>query len=54
MTRSRTAQPGDIPTSLMAEYYAQRASRFYSIRGDVPLAQERATHLPPGFILKSN
>ena len=26
MTRSRTAQPGDIPTDLMAEYYAQRAT----------------------------
>ncbi|MEZ5536860.1 MAG: alkene reductase [Thiolinea sp.] len=26
MTRSRSEQPGDIPTALMAEYYAQRAS----------------------------
>lgn len=26
MTRSRSAQPGDIPTDLMAEYYVQRAS----------------------------
>ncbi|MCZ4303965.1 alkene reductase [Zoogloeaceae bacterium G21618-S1] len=26
MTRSRAAQPGNIPTALMAEYYAQRAS----------------------------
>ncbi len=26
LTRSRSAQPGDIPTDLMAEYYAQRAS----------------------------
>lgn len=26
MTRSRTEQPGDIPTDLMATYYAQRAS----------------------------
>lgn len=26
MTRSRTAQPGDIPTELMATYYAQRAT----------------------------
>ncbi len=25
MTRSRTTQPGDIPNSLMAKYYAQRA-----------------------------
>lgn len=25
MTRARAAQPGDIPTALMAEYYAQRA-----------------------------
>lgn len=26
MTRSRSSQPGDVPNSLMAEYYAQRAS----------------------------
>lgn len=26
MTRCRTTQPGDIPNSLMAEYYAQRSS----------------------------
>ena len=26
MTRARSAQPGDIPTAQMAEYYAQRAS----------------------------
>lgn len=31
MTRSRTAQPGDIPTDLMAEYYAQRASSGFII-----------------------
>ena len=26
LTRSRSGQPGDVPNSLMAEYYAQRAS----------------------------
>ena len=26
LTRCRAAQPGDVPTPLMAEYYAQRAS----------------------------
>lgn len=26
MTRSRAAQPGDVPNSMMAEYYAQRAT----------------------------
>ena len=26
LTRSRAGQPGDVPTELMAEYYAQRAS----------------------------
>lgn len=26
MTRSRSAQPGDVPTELNARYYAQRAS----------------------------
>ncbi len=26
LTRQRAAQPGDVPTDLMAEYYAQRAS----------------------------
>jgi N-ethylmaleimide reductase len=25
LTRSRAGQPGDVPTPLMAEYYAQRA-----------------------------
>ena len=31
MTRSRTAQPDDIPTDLMAKYYAQRASAGFII-----------------------
>ncbi|RUM94962.1 MAG: alkene reductase, partial [Thiothrix sp.] len=31
MTRSRTAQPGDIPTDLMAIYYQQRASAGFMI-----------------------
>ena len=31
MTRSRTAQPGDVPTDLMAQYYAQRASAGFII-----------------------
>jgi N-ethylmaleimide reductase len=31
MTRSRTDQPGDIPTDLMAEYYAQRATAGFII-----------------------
>ena len=26
LTRSRAGQPGDVPTPLMAEYYAQRAA----------------------------
>ena len=26
MTRARAAQPGDVPTAMMAQYYAQRAS----------------------------
>ncbi|MCW8354367.1 oxidoreductase, partial [Citrobacter portucalensis] len=26
MTRARTAQPGNVPTAMMAEYYQQRAS----------------------------
>ncbi|NRA59615.1 MAG: alkene reductase [Psychrobium sp.] len=31
MTRSRTAQPDDVPTDLMAKYYAQRASAGFII-----------------------
>lgn len=31
MTRSRTAQPGDTPTTLMATYYGQRASAGFII-----------------------
>ena len=27
LTRLRSIEPGDIPTPLMAEYYAQRAAR---------------------------
>lgn len=31
MTRSRSAQPGDVPTDLMAAYYAQRASAGFMV-----------------------
>jgi N-ethylmaleimide reductase len=31
LTRQRAAQPGDVPTDLMAEYYRQRASAGFMI-----------------------
>jgi N-ethylmaleimide reductase len=40
MTRSRTAQPGDIPTDLMAEYYAQRASAGFIITEATQISQQ--------------
>ena len=32
LTRQRAAQPGDVPTDLMARYYAQRASAGFMVR----------------------
>lgn len=38
MTRSRSQQPGDIPTALNAEYYAQRAGAGLIISEGVPVS----------------
>jgi N-ethylmaleimide reductase len=38
MTRARSAQPGDIPTALTAEYYSQRASAGLIITEGVPVS----------------
>ncbi|MCU1717487.1 alkene reductase [Pseudomonas sp. 5P_3.1_Bac2] len=38
MTRSRSEQPGDIPTALNAEYYGQRASAGLIITEGVPVS----------------
>ncbi|OLF54277.1 alkene reductase [Pseudomonas chlororaphis] len=38
MTRSRSAQPGDIPTALNAEYYGQRASAGLVISEGIPIS----------------
>lgn len=40
MTRSRTQQPGDIPTDLMAKYYAQRASAGFMISEATQISQQ--------------
>ncbi len=40
MTRSRTAQPGDIPTDLMATYYAQRASAGFIITEATQISEQ--------------
>lgn len=40
MTRSRSAQPGDIPTELMATYYAQRASAGFIITEATQISQQ--------------
>ena len=39
LTRQRSAQPGDIPTALMAEYYRQRASAGFMV--------SEGTHIEP-------
>lgn len=50
MTRSRTAQPGDIPTSLMAEYYAQRASAGFIVSEATQIsAQGKGYSFTPGI-----
>lgn len=38
MTRSRADNPGNVPTPLMAEYYAQRASAGLLITEGVPVS----------------
>ena len=40
MTRSRSAQPGNIPTSMMAHYYAQRASAGLIISEATQISQQ--------------
>jgi len=50
MTRSRTAQPSDIPTSLMAEYYAQRASAGFIVSEATQIsAQGKGYSFTPGI-----
>jgi N-ethylmaleimide reductase len=54
MTRSRSAQPGDIPTDLMAEYYAQRASAGLIITEATQIsAQGKGYSFTPAYILKN-
>lgn len=53
MTRSRTAQPGDIPTELMADYYAQRASAGLIISEATQIsAQGKGYSFTPGIYTK--
>ena len=40
MTRSRSLQPGDIPTDLMATYYAQRASAGFIVTEATQISQQ--------------
>ncbi|GAA3921822.1 alkene reductase [Litoribacillus peritrichatus] len=50
MTRSRTEQPGDIPTDLMATYYAQRASAALIISEATQIsAQGKGYSFTPGL-----
>ena len=39
MTRSRASQPGDVPTTLNSEYYAQRASAGLIVSEGVPVSE---------------
>lgn len=53
MTRSRTAQPGDIPTDLMAEYYAQRASSGFIITEATQISsQGKGYSFTPGMFTR--
>ena len=53
MTRSRTAQPGDIPTELMAEYYAQRASAGFMITEATQISlQGKGYSFTPGMFTR--
>jgi N-ethylmaleimide reductase len=53
MTRSRTAQPGDVPTDLMAEYYAQRASAGFMITEATQIsAQGKGYSFTPGIFTR--
>lgn len=53
MTRSRTAQPGDIPTDLMAQYYAQRASAGFMITEATQISsQGKGYSFTPGIFSK--
>lgn len=50
MTRSRTAQPGDIPTDLMATYYGQRASAGFIVSEATQIsAQGKGYSFTPGI-----
>lgn len=50
MTRSRTEQPGDVPTELMAEYYAQRASAGFIVTEATQIsAQGKGYSFTPGM-----
>lgn len=50
MTRSRSAQPGDIPTDLMATYYAQRASAGFIVTEATQIsAQGKGYSFTPGI-----
>lgn len=50
MTRSRSAQPGDIPTDLMPAYYAQRASAGFIVTEATQIsAQGKGYSFTPGI-----
>lgn len=50
MTRSRSAQPGDVPTDLMAAYYAQRASAGFIVTEATQIsAQGKGYSFTPGI-----
>lgn len=40
LTRSRAGQPGDVPTSMAAEYYGQRASAALIITEATQISQQ--------------
>src|SRR5438132_2224332 len=51
LTRSRAGQPGDVPTELNAEYYAQRAGAGLIVtEGTQVSRQGQGMRGPPAFI----
>lgn len=50
LTRSRAAQPGDVPTALNAEYYAQRAGAGLIVAKAAQISRQGQGHaLTPGI-----
>jgi 2,4-dienoyl-CoA reductase-like NADH-dependent reductase (Old Yellow Enzyme family) len=51
LTRQRSAQPGDVPTDLMAQYYSQRAGAGFMVSEGTQVGDQiRVTSIAPGAV----